>query len=201
MSDGTARSSTKVLAFGGVLVLLLVLVLGVALKLAGGRGPDDSASAPSSTAGPTPSTTQLAKALAPAIVDTGEDFDAIVRSLIAFNDWIAANPDPSLLVKTIDASCPCFASTQKGLSDLAVKRWHYDQSRRTEVLKVRPERVADSVVDVFVVLRSDAARILDDSGQAVDGEPAYPPTSYFYTLHRGPEGRWRITQIEYGSVL
>ncbi|MGH9189975.1 MAG: hypothetical protein ACRD0Q_08095 [Acidimicrobiales bacterium] len=185
------------------LAALLVLVLATAIlwRVASGGDSGDSVVAPSSTTPAIPATTQRSEPPAPSIVDTGEDLDAVVRSLIAFHDWIVAHPDPALLVRTTDASCACFASTQKNLSDLAVKRWRYEESRRTEVLRTRPERVDPTVVDVFVVLRSDEALVLDQAGQVVDREPAYPPTSYFYTLRRGPEGRWRITQIEYGSVL
>ena len=179
---------------------MVVLVTAASWLLTSCNRADAPNDAPPTTADVT-TTTASPAAVAPPIIDTGENFDAIVRSLIAFNDWVVAHPDPSLLLRSTDSSCPCFAGTQKNLADLASKGWHYDEGRRTEVLSVRPERVGDAVVDAFVVLRSEEARVLDRAGQVVDREPAYPPTSYFYTLRRGPEGRWRITGIEYGSVL
>lgn len=193
------RTSTAVWLLVGLLVASAAVV-GVWVGFGGSRGPmvPEPTSTSSTTVADVPSVPQPT---APAIVDTGEDFEAIVRSLIAFNDWIVAHPDPSMLVNTLDASCPCFASTQRNLSDLAVKGWRYDGANRTEVQTVRPKRVAANVVDVFVVLEAEEARIVDLGGQVVDREPAYPPTSYFYTLQRGAEGRWRISQIEFGAVL
>ena len=191
VSGSRGRPALRAVAIG----LLVVSVAGCSRQP---QGP--GAGAPSPRPEPPPELTPVTQP-PPSVVDTGEDFDTIVRSLIAFNDWIVAHPDPSLLVRTMDSSCPCFASTQKHLSDLASKGWRYEDRSLTQVDRVRAERVADDVVDVFVVLRSDEARVLDASGQVVDREPAYPPTSYFYTLRRTDGAGWRITGIEYGSVL
>lgn len=135
------------------------------------------------------------------LVNTGEDFSAIIRSFIAHQDWVAAHPDPAALTETMAESCTCLAPSQKNTEELKAKGWRYEPGIDTEVREVKPNPVTADVVDVFVVLRHPERKVLDSAGRVVKIDPPEPPTSYFYTLRRGGDGRWRITEIELGTVL
>lgn len=191
----------------GLIVAIAVVVLlaaGLVYQLVD-RGSDGSAS-------PATSTTTLASTAdpnptlpgpepAPPLVNSGEDFDAIIRSFIAYQDWVGAHPDPAALTETMAETCPCLAPSQKNMEELKAKGWRYEPGVDTEVQQVKPRAVTGDVVDVFVAIRYPEREVLDSAGRVVKTDPAEPPTSYFYTLTRGGDGRWRITQIELGAVL
>lgn len=189
----------------GLVVAITVAVLlavGIVYQLADG-GPDGNASpASSTTTAPIGSTSvPIDDEAAPRLVNTGEDFGAIIRSFIAHQDWVAAHPDPVALTETMAESCPCLVPSQKNTEELKTKGWRYEAGVGTEVQQVKPNPVTADVVDVFVVLRYPERKVLDSTGSVVKVDPPEPPTSYFYTLRRGGDGRWRITEIELGTVL
>ncbi|HUP70362.1 MAG TPA: hypothetical protein VM142_11170 [Acidimicrobiales bacterium] len=191
---------------GLFVAIAVVVILGVGVVYQVTQGDADGDASPvrsTPTTASFTSTTQppLVEGTAPALVNTGDDFAAIIRSFVAYQDWVGAHPDPALLGETIDSSCPCLAPSQQNMAELKAKGWRYEPGVDTEVQEVKPRTVTGDVVDVFVAIRYPERKVLDATDRVVKSEPAEPPTSYFYTLRRGGDGRWRITEIQLGTVL
>ncbi len=184
-----ARKITLVVVF---VALIGVLVVGVVTHRSGG-GNGVVARANPTAALPT------AAAQPPPLVDTGEDWDAIVRSIAAYDDWLFLHPHPELLDEVLLPSAPTYADTKVGLTNLATKGWRYDPPRPPvpiEIVRLN-SRVNATAAAVFVRFGpAPQYRVVDQSGAEVANKPATTiGNSVIWTLKLTADSHWRLADV------
>ena len=180
---------------GLVVAVLAVLAVGSFVVLGGGGGGGDRAQRAAADAAVT-----AADASAPELPNSGEDWDQIVRSIVAYEDWLHLHPNPELLVNTEVPSYQFFDDRQLGLRNLATKGWRYEpKPRPLSVQLVRLQRrLADDVANVFVRFGpTPATRVVDAAGNVVQETPETPPNAVVWTLVREPatDAHWRLQKV------
>ena len=188
----------RLVTAGVVVAVLAVLAIGSFVVLGGG-GEDDGAQRATAGVRVTAAAADPA-ASAPELKNTGEDWDQIVRSIVAYEHWLFTHPDPDLLVKTEVPSNEFFDDGQLGLRNLATKGWRYDPPKQplpVELVRLH-RRVADNVATVFVRFGpTPATRVVDPAGKVVQETPETPPNAVVWTLVREPatDSHWRLQKV------
>jgi hypothetical protein len=136
----------------------------------------------------------------PPLVNTGENWEAIVRSMVAFNDWLYLHPRPELLDTVVLPSSPNYAETKLGLTNLATKGWRYDPPRApltVEIVRLN-SRISPTAAAVFVRFGpTPRYRVVDQSGTEVANVPATTVSkSVIWTLVQKPDGRWYLSDVD-----
>jgi len=179
----------------------LVLVGGIVTILAVRQldsGNNKASEPPASV--PAPQTTAITRPdqneQPPPLLNTGEDWTTIVRSLQAYHDWLARHPDPDLLANIDHPTNPTFADSQGALARLASGEWHYEPppSPHTVEQVVLTSRLGDKTALVFVWFGPTAAgRIVDNRGSVINDAPARPAHKGQVTLVQDDnDPRWRV---------
>lgn len=178
-------------------VFVVVLAVAAVWQLSddGGGPSTPTTTAPSTTSAPTSATT-LDPSRPPELRNTGEDFDAIVRSVEAFENWVYQyDPDPKWVPEYIDPRNSDefgFKRTQESLAALRAAGERYD-SATTRIHKVIVrDRVSEHQVGVYVVREHLGGAVVDRNGTVVLELERLPPTGYFEDWVRGQDGRWRL---------
>lgn len=183
------------LATGGLLVAVLAVLAGASFVVwqredDGGRSGQTAESGPSST---------LEADAPPALHTTGEDWDAIVRSIGAYQAWLFTHPKPELLDNIFLPSFSGYGDAKLGLTNLATKGWRYEPTfRAATVTLVRLfERPGADTAAVFVRASGPSNRIVDSSGNVIQDNPGAGDTAVLWTLKRnvGGDDRWRLEQV------
>ncbi len=189
-------SSWRTLILGLVLALMAV---GLAAVLIQRANTDDGGATSPTAASPTSSVTAAAQVDQPVIVNTGEDWNAIVRSMVAFSDWLYLHPNPDLVDRFQLPSVPGYADTKLGLTNLATKGWRYDPPRRpVTVDTVRLNNRGPAQAAVFVRFGpAQQYRVVDQAGNEVANKPATTAgNSVIWTLYMQPDGKWLLGDID-----
>lgn len=177
-------------------VALVAILAGLAVGLTvvlvqRGGGSDIADRAPASTV---PSGTPVPPR--PELRTTGEDFDAIVRSVDELSDWVYEyDPDPRYAALFDDPRCECYQTTEAALQSLKVSGQHHDSPGvRVHEVAVR-RRASDHQVTLYVVIEGLPGSIVDRDGTVVQQRPTLPPTGLLEEWVRGPDGRWRTLDV------
>lgn len=193
-----ALSPRRRLATGGLIVAVLaVLAAGSFVVLQRERDPGTHER---TLTGPGPTTVTADPNKPPTLDNTGEDWDGIVRSIVAYEHWLFTHPNPDLLISTEVPSYKFFADRQLGLRNLATKGWRYDPPRQlltVELVRFQ-RRTADNVALVFVRFGpTPATRVVDPAGSVVLETPETPPNAVVWTLVREPatDAHWRLFKV------
>ncbi len=142
---------------------------------------------------PTSTTTFAQADTPPPLVNTGEDFDAIVRSFVAYGSWLGAHPSVDALAATVRRDGPEWQRLLPIFTGLVERGERDDGSGPAEVVETRVlERPSDDHVLVFVVLDNPAFQLVDAEGAVVTAVQAEPRHSYAYELRRDRTGQWFI---------
>lgn len=180
----------------GSLVVALLAVFTAAGFVAWQRGDDGSTEG---STGPGPTTTALAGDVPPVLNTTGEDWDAIVRSIVDYQAWLFTHPKPELLDNIFLPSYSGYADGKLGLTNLATQGWRYDpEFRPATVQLVRLfERPRADVAVVFVRSFDPPNRIVEQSGKVVLDSPGAGDTSVLWTLKRDTDRDtgWKVDQV------
>src|ERR671911_1221572 len=194
MSGCSSQSLTRCLA---------VALLGVLVACSGGSGGNQRGGSPKTSSAPTtapPSTIDLSKPIPggslhgtprPPLENTGTDYVAITRSLIANLRWISENPDPSLISDVFVPGTPGHderAAAYRYLVDNGY-RWADEGYRllSVDVVDARPD-----VVSVSVTQELAFERVVDAEGNQVGQIRSHSsPQTLNYVLAFG-DGGWRI---------
>ena len=182
--------------------LFAVAFVGVLAACSGGSGGDRHASSRTTapvTSSP-PATIDLSQPIPggslhgttrPPLENTGTDYVAITRSLIANLRWISENPDPSLISEVFVPGTPGHderAAAYRYLVDNSF-RWADEGYRliSVDVVDAKPD-----VVSVRVRQELAFERIVDSSGNQVGQTRSHSgPETLDYLLALS-DGRWRI---------
>lgn len=186
-----------------VLAIFAVLIGAIAWGVISRRSDGDQRAVPAGPSGApaTPPSTPGVADKPPALVNTGENWDAIVRSIVAYRDWLRTHPRPELVDEIMLPALSGYADTKLGLTNLATKGWRYDP----QPAPVTVERVTLgtrlSATKVSVVIRYGPAphwRVVDPAGKVVDDSPAGSDgNSVVWTLAQtAGDPRWRIEDID-----
>jgi hypothetical protein len=198
-----APSSRRNVVLGLILALIAMGLVAVLVQRANNN--DDGGATAASSTPSTPSTPATSVSTGarvdqpPAIVNTGEDWDAIVRSMVAFSDWLYLHPNPDLLDRFQLPSVPGYADTKLGLSNLATKGWRYDPPRRPVTVEiVRLNNRGPAMAAVFVRFGpAQQYRVVDRAGNEVANKPATTVgSSVIWTLYMQPDGKWLLGDMD-----
>lgn len=186
-----------------VLAIFAVLIGAIAWGVISRRGDGDQRAVPAGPSGaPTaqPSTPGVGDQ-PPALVNTGENWDAIVRSIVAYRDWLRTHPRPELVDEIMLPALSGYADTKLGLTNLATKGWRYDPLPAPVTVERVTLGTRLSATKVSVVIRYGPAprwRVVDPAGKVVDDSPAASDgNSVVWTLAQtAGDPRWRIEDID-----
>ena len=187
-----------------VLAIFAVLIGVIGWGVISRRGDGDQKAVPagpsgaSTTPGPTaPKATDQP----PTLVNTGEDWDAIVRSIVAYRDWLGLHPRPELLDEILLPAHKEYANTKLGLTNLATKGWRYDPVPAPVTIERVSLGTRLSATKVSLVVRYGPApqyRVVDQAGNVVYDTPATQDgNTVVWTLAQtAGDPRWRIEDID-----
>ena len=188
-------SSRRHVVLGLIMALMAVGLAAVLIQ----RANTDEGGATSPTAASPTSVTAAPADQPPAIINTGEDWDAIVRSMVAYSDWLYLHPKPDLLDTYSLPSNPSYADTKLALTNLATKGWRYDPPRvaaTVEIVRLN-SRINPTAAAVFVRFGpAPQYRVVDQSGAEVANKPATAVgNSVIWTLAQ-KDGRWYLADVD-----
>lgn len=201
----------------------MAAVVGVTFAFAACTGTADRAGAPSATSAagsasttaplpetstsvPQPTTTTSIPLYSfdgsvppPTLVNTGDDFDAIFRSIDAYSTWLLAHSVDLDRVKDIavfgSAQYRAYEDDIRGLRESNLRL--YDEGPTITDLRV-VDRVAN-VVTLRLVYSTDRRVVVDANGQTID-EKAFPATPLVALLESDSSGSWRLVSIEPATI-
>ena len=188
---------------GAVLAIFAVLIGAIAWGVISRRGDGDPKAAPAGPSGATATSQASTPGVAeqpPELVNTGENWDAIVRSMVAFNNWLYMHPEPELLDTFQLRSVPGYADAKLGLTNLATKGWRYDPPRVTAAVEIvrLNNRVNATTAAVFVRFGpAPQYRVVDQAGNEVANQPATTVgNSVIWTLSQQADGKWYLADVD-----
>lgn len=129
----------------------------------------------------------------PRLLTTGDDLDAVIRSMLAYQDWALGRPDPARPRRWIAPDSPCLAEQQE------THRYLRTHGRRAELHRnLESVRVADRPDPHHAVLvvrgRITGARLWTDAGRVAEDLGASPTRTDVYALTRDPQSmEWRMS--------
>ena len=190
-------SPRRRLVTGALIVAVLAVLAAGSFVVLGGRNDDSERE---TVAGSQPATSVVdASGSPPALKNTGEDWDQIVRSISEYQAWLFTHPKPELLENIMLKSYDGYAQHELGLKNLATKGWRYDPEFRpatTEVVRLQDRPRPDTAI-VFVRSVDPPNRVIDSSGKVVIDSPGAGRASVLWTLQREPAAspNWRIAKV------
>jgi hypothetical protein len=187
--------------------LLAIALVGVLAACSGGSGGGGGKASPTTSPSTTapPATIDLSKPIPggslhgtprPPLENTGNDYAAIFKSLIANQRWISENPDPALISDVYVPGTPGH--------DARVQAYQYlvDNGYRwaDEGFQLLSVDVIDAKADVVSLRVTDGLefeRIVDAAGSQVGNTRPRNPAEQVRTtvLSRDGTGRWRIADV------
>lgn len=192
-----SRGRTAILA-----VVFVALVAGIA-GLVVTRGSDDSShDGVQGATGTLPavSTVPAQSDQRPALLNTGEDWDTIVRSIVRFSEWLKLHPNPELLDEYTVPTHKDYADTKLGLTNLATKGWRYDPVPAPVTVERVSVTTRMSPTRVGLAIRFGPApqyRVVDQAGNEVYNQPSTNGNTVEWTLARTPADNphWRVEAV------
>ena len=192
-----SRGKTAVLAI--VFVALIAGIVGLVATRGSNDGGQDGVQGATGTV-PVVSTVPAQNDQRPALLNTGEDFDTIVRSIVRFSEWLKLHPQPELLDEYTVPTHKDYADTKLGLTNLATKGWRYDPIPAPVTVERVSVTTRMSPTRVGLAIRFGPApqyRVVDQAGNEVYNQPATNGNTVEWTLVQTPAGNphWRIEAV------
>jgi hypothetical protein len=175
----------------------LAMVAGIAYFLVSDSGAEQppppsqgngSAESPRPTETPSPTTEPP-----PELNNTGNDFEAIWRSINEYRNWLYMNePSRKNLARIYEKQCKCFRAEMNVVRKLAARNWLYDD-QGVDVLSVKViEQPSRHLVGLEVADELRSQRVVNSEGETMKQGPGWDPLRRLVSLHRGGDGRWRV---------
>lgn len=185
----------------------LWLALALGLGACGGNDGGQGAEPPTTPTAPEAPTTLPAPAIdlshpipggslhgtpRPPLENTGDDYVAITKSLIANLRWISENPDPALIADIFVPGTPGHDKRVRAYEYLVSNGFRW-ADEGYQLLSVEVVDLRDRVASLRVVERLEYERLFDNVGQQVgDLRRHVGPMSVDLLLSEDEHGRWRI---------
>lgn len=149
-----------------------------------------------------PSTTSFVESdVPPPLLLTGEDFDAIVRSIAAYSEWVAAHPDPALAANYAKSGSPAHEESTEFFQALLERGLHGEGDPGFVTTSRVLDRPGDSLVVVYVALVNPPFTLVRADGSVDESFEGNPETGFAWQLERQDDGRWLlIERTELGEV-
>jgi hypothetical protein len=183
----------------GALLAGLAMAAGIAYFLVsdsdanqapGGRLPGDSSVSPTPTESPSPTTEPP-----PELNNTGNDFEAIWRSIAEYRLWLQKHPDRSLVGEIFARRCSCYRRERRLLGRLENKGWRFAGNGIETISVELIDRPAPHVAVIRVIDRQGAQTFVDENGEVVREGVGWKPTSWVFTLGKDVDGAWRLRDL------
>jgi hypothetical protein len=132
----------------------------------------------------------------PPLENTGNDYVAITRSLVATFRWLTENPDPAVISELYVPGTEDHASWVAAFQDLANRGWRAADDGyyviSIETIDAQPQAATVRVTDSMKL-----ERIVEASGQQVGEGRARDPQvkTSIALLARGAADRWRLADF------
>lgn len=131
---------------------------------------------------------------APELVNTGDDYEAIAKSLLGYIAWLKRhNPDPELLDEVIVNGTDVYRRARDNIAALMDQGFRYydvDQQFEVDVVTVDGDRVSCLVGEQLA-----AEQLIDSEGRVLEERRSQGRREEVLLLMRGATGRWRIAAI------
>lgn len=127
----------------------------------------------------------------PELVNTGEDFDAIVRSFVAYGEWLSVHPEPDRVSDVYREGSPGWERLHRALTDLQQNGYHTDGATPGSITETRLlERPGPDIAIVYAVIDNPPYDVVDVAGNVIEHAEGDPLRSYAFELRRQADGRW-----------
>lgn len=188
-------------------VITLTMVMALAGCRSGGGGgsgtrrddPGRSAERTSTTAAPT--RIDLSRPIPggslhgtprPPLENTGDDYVAILESLVANLRWISENPDPALIADVFVPGTPGHDERVPAYQYLVDNGYRF-ADEGYHLVSVDVVDTEPGAVSLRVVQQLEFERVVDSAGQQVGDTLAHgQPEAFDFLLAQDPSGKWRI---------
>ncbi|MBL7260203.1 hypothetical protein [Paractinoplanes lichenicola] len=162
------------------------------------------------SASPGPVTSGLATAApptsaAPGLVNTGTAWPKVIPSMIAYGQWLIANPNPALATTITQPGCASANALTAQLQSLVEQRAYVKTAAPTLTYVSGPTgTAAGNPVTVDIQLTRPAEQILShtatstvkgDKTVVLSDRAQLPPTSLHLSLWLGADKKWRFCDI------
>ncbi|MGQ0826048.1 MAG: hypothetical protein ACT4OX_13640 [Actinomycetota bacterium] len=193
------------------------IALGLALAAGCSGGDDDSEEsrtttpvteattvpAPSTTTEAEPTTTTTVPLYSfdgsvppPPLVNTGTDYEAIYRSLDAYQHWLYGhNPDPQLIDEIVVPGTSIYAAYERDVGIL-IDNDARDYDTASVVTGVEVTAEEPSAVTLLVEYTDDRKVIIGRDGNVIDEAQLQSPSRSIVVLTVDATGRWRVAASE-----
>ena len=144
-----------------------------------------------------PASTSTTAAASPSLANTGDDFPAIVASLVAFQNHLSMAPHLELVDAAFEPGSERHAQMAGVIGELAERGYRWDGPQ--EVLRdVHLATTVDSRSALIAAVADSppGARLLDAEGNVIDVFAGIAPMRVLVTLVRGVDERWRISDLD-----
>ncbi len=186
----------------GVIIVALVggLIVMMVRRSSSSDGPA-AAPAPISPPQTTAVTSPAQSDQPPTLVNTGDDWTTIMRSLETYFGWLVRHPDPRLLTNVMDPSNPVFADTSNADMKFAAGDWRYDPVPAPH--SIESVTFVSSLFEgtkVLLLVRygpTAESRIVDRAGNVVHDDPPTASSKGVLTLVRTKDDpHWRVGKAD-----
>ncbi len=186
-----------VIWLGMVGLAIALLILAGFLFLRGGEA-DGGAAATEVVAAEEPVVAKAPAPVGPELINTGDDWDAIVRSHMRYADWMfVENPDHDLLTN-IWASTKIEGSYWQRLFTRMRDENLRFEPHETKILETKVSGRSDDgmVVITWTVTETPEIYLVDEAGNVVETHPARHNEVWLQTWGRDHTGRWVAIDLD-----
>jgi len=132
----------------------------------------------------------------PPLNTTGEDLNAVVRSIFGYRTWISRHPDPEAFRAIYSQECTCLANDQAKYAEHVAKGQRWDDGGIVVLDVTEIRRVNENFVRLRVVTQHGPQRLVDATGKVVREGPGWDGYAYLYELVRPVQSApWKVSSI------
>jgi hypothetical protein len=168
-----------------VLGALLVILVVVVLLTRQSSGGDDVADDTTTTTAAVESTTTTTP-LEP-------EWRRALNSIIAVQNEMLRNPDPSKVDRIVDPSCDCYKTMKDGVQTLKDRKWRVN-GNTLDPAQVTLISTLNDQYRIAVVFKGTGAATVDAAGTVVEPGDTGLAQPVLYSLKRSLGGDWKMTE-------
>ncbi len=176
-----------------------LLLVAVSALEACSNGDDNAGPTTTMTSPPnaTTGTSTSAQGTQPPTLNTsGEDLNAVIRSIFEYRTWISRHPDPEAFRAIYSQECSCLANDQAKYVEHVAKGQRWDDGGIAVLDVTEIGRVNENFVRLRVVTQHGPQRLVDATGNVVREGPGWDGYAYLYELVRpAPNAPWKVSSI------
>ncbi|MGQ0823477.1 MAG: hypothetical protein ACT4OX_00360 [Actinomycetota bacterium] len=154
----------------------------------------------STTTEPEPTTVRLysfdGSVPPPPLVNTGTDYEAIYRSIDAYQHWLYGhNPDPELIDEIVVPATSIYDAYESDVADL-IEHDARNYDTASVITRVEATVVERNAVTLLVDYEDDRSVVVARAGEVLDDARLRSPSRVIILLTSDASGRWRIRSVD-----